>query len=199
MYRIVTIFYALFGVLFSVSGFAAQDKPDPDPQTLVVHYAETPNLIAGIDRTPSLHLYRDGMAQIFYPEYMRRAGHYVVYLNQIEMDQLYDLLSDNNILAFDEVAIRHRMKVIQQSQTHSSEVLSSISDVSKMTLVLYPGQFKLSDAKSFAQDEPVQIIWSGLKQDIQSYPDIAALQSLRQIQQLLSAIMIRSDMQRVGP
>lgn len=195
MYRIVVIFYALFGLLFSVSGFAAQEKPDP--QTLVVHYTEMPDLIAGIDRIPSLHIYHDGTAKIYYPDYMRRAGHYIVHLKQDEMNQLYELLIDKNILAFDETVIRNQMSAIQQSQVQSSTVLSNTSDASKMTVTLFPGRFKLPGSHQFTQEKSVQVAWSGVKQAAQSYPKIAALQSLSRVQQFLSAVMQRSDSRKI--
>lgn len=195
LYQFFTTCYALFLVFFSMQSFAVQEKPDP--KTLVVHYTEMPSLIAGVVGVPSLRIYNNGYVQIFYPDFMRQAGHYEVTLNQTEMVQLHDLLTDEQILAFDEGDIRNQMAVTRQSRVNTLGTLSNTSDVSDITLDIYPGQFRLAKPEPLSQDKSVQITWSGLKQDAQSYPEIVVLQSLRQIQQSLSAIMVHPNIQKV--
>ena len=195
LYQFVTTCYVLFLVFFSTQSFAVQEKPDP--KTLVVRYTQMPSLIAGVADVPSLRIYSNGYVQIFYPDFMRQAGRYEVTLNQNEMVQLHDLLTDEQILAFDEGDIRKQMATTQQSRASTLDTLSNTSDVSNMTLDIFPGQLRSVKPEPLSQDKSVQIAWSGLKQDAQSYPEIVVLQSLRQIQESLSAIMVHPTIQKV--
>ncbi len=186
-------FLALVGIKPAV---ASQDSPHRSDD-LLISYKELLNFSGEADGGVSIRIYRNGYTHIFYPKYMKQAGNYSVYLTDVALKQIWDLLISRNLLAFDEAHVRNEILLERTLQKDSLSALVSVSDTSEMRLDIYPNRYQAAGFESGDHNAVKKIAWAGLKWDVKHYPQIDMLQSLSRIQALLLSIMTQPDLKRL--
>ncbi len=189
--------YSFQGKELLISLSAAINDHSHNPGTVVLRYTETQNLMGEAEGGTSLHIYSDGYAHVYYPAYMKRAGNYGLYLEPDTMDHLWSLLTSAEILEFDGNVVRQRVLVARQKQKESLLTFTNVSDASSLIIEIYPNRYKSVEYMEGDINAFKKIYWSGLRWDAQQFPEIKKIQSLANIQQVLLAIMARSDLKKI--
>ncbi len=206
LYQLARHFFVLALISFvgSVHAFASgmmavtagQDRRH-HVEEILVSYTEAPNLSGEVDGGASINIYRDGYAHIFFPEYMQHAGNYGVYLDRQILDQIWALLVNTNILAFDAQGVRHDIFLEKQIRKKTSSILSNVSDASKIVFEIYPNRYRPIGFGNGDSNESKEITWSGLRWDATHYPEIEMIQSLAALQKIFLSILAQSDLEKL--
>jgi len=145
-------------ILFSITGYSASPG-------LMLSYELKHDML----RTPdnfSVTVYEDGVALVHYPEYMVKAGDFVVELSPSEVQQLRLLTEHPLVQGFNPGQARaKKLDIDAQSQD-----LFAISDDSHSNF-----EFHLPGAKK-------QIRWANLSVDADRYPEIGVFRKLADIE-----------------
>lgn len=164
---------------------------------VLLRYAQLPGGIRKGQQTPTLILFADGHLQVFYPDYMKRAGNYTAQLNPEQLAQLQQQLADPALLAMDAAAIRSEINRRQQlDQAVTTEIRSTV-DTTALYLEVHAVQAPTGIAPlSEAQEKIQRVYWHGLQDALVHYPEHPALQQLDHLSQTLNAIMRQSDLMK---
>ncbi len=200
-YFFITFVFLVF-VFISRPVYASQETDTlnghvHDLEDVVVRYTEMPNIAGESEEGASLHIYNDGYVVASYPAYMQRAGSYDIYLNQETLDHLWALVTNKDILEFDEQAVLQHKSALNQARKELLSKLTNIADTSGMRLEIYPNRYKPVGFRNGDSRELKEIFWSGLKWDAHQFPEIKEIQILANIQQALIAVMARSDLKKI--
>ena len=160
------------------------------PQALIIKFEERFGEIGGTGPGPSVEVYGDGRVSVFYPHYMKRAGTHHLQLTPEEMERLLQLLSAQNIPAFDSAAVRQIRELAVAAEEVRSGMLFYSTDPSTTILELYLDQYA-SASPPGQEPIPVQqrIVWQGLRADARRLPDVEAIQNLFTAHQELRSLM----------
>ena len=162
---------------------------------LIVSYALHVGELAESDPGPTVLIFGDGLAHVFYPAYMTRAGDYEIQLSDDEMTELLDTLIAGGFLEFDASEIRARLHEVDAQQRENDGVLRYVSDPStsvfEMNLIAYalPGASGVQ-----AVNVNKSIHWSGLQSAALQYPSESPIQNLANVEQTLRRLMERPDL-----
>ncbi len=176
---------------------AASNNHQHHSETVLLRYTEKQNSLREVEGGASLHIYIDGYVVVYYPPYMRRAGTYGTHLPPSDMERLWALLSQKHILELSRETLRQRLDVKDPSQDELSRTPSTVANASTTLIEFYPNRYKSTDFGDGSRKAMKEISWHGLKWDASKYPDIDEIQDLAVIQQELSAIMHRPDLQKI--
>lgn len=167
------------------------------PEDIVLGYTQKLNHLGESDGGVSLLLYNDRYVIAFYPEYMRRAGIYGMYLEEEVMTQLWSLLTHNDTLSFSEDTVRRHIQALNRAKAAQLASLSRSGDNATMVIEIYPNRYQSVGFGYGQADEMKQISWHGLKWDASEYPDIREIQNLYQIHQMLHDILKHKNLERI--
>ena len=187
------------GLLLVATKVLAQGTPpfepqilfSSDPDTVVVTYSETPDMLGNPDPVPMIRVFADGEVLIHYPEYMKRAGDYQVFLNPGEMRQL--LIALSGVFDFNAPAARQKKQQIQQMQPPA---LLATSERSDKTLEQISVELDGYRGKAIAASRPVKqhIKWRDIEVDVQNYPGVADLAALGKARRNIRQLLERHDL-----
>ena len=201
---------ALVIVVFGISGFAlAKEILEPPaaifefshaPGSLIVSYALHIGEIAGVDRGPTLHIYGDGLAHVYYPAYMTRAGDYGIQLSEDEMVSLLESLVADGVIEFDSAGARVTARETDALRREREGTMHYVSDPSTSVIEMNLLSYTPLGASSLQKTNVNKTIrWSGLQSDARLYPNHAVIQNLAVAERRLRAFMDRPDLVRVDP
>lgn len=164
---------------------------------VLLRYAQLPGGIRKGQQVPSLILFADGHLQVFYPDYMKRAGNYTAQLNPEQLAQLQQQLADPALLAMDTAAIRSEINRRQQlDQAVTTEIRGTV-DTTALYLEVHAAQTPTGIAPlSEAQEKIQRVYWYGLQDALVHYPEHSALQQLNRLSQTLNTIMRQSGLMK---
>lgn len=165
-------------------------------EDIVLGYTQKLHHLGESDGGVSLLLYNDRHVIVYYPEYMRRAGLYRMYLGEAMMTQLWSLLTNEDTLSFNEGAVRRHMQVLNRAKAKAFSSLSRSGDNATTVIEIYPNRYQSAGFGNGQADEMKQISWHGLKGDAGAYPDIQEIQNLYQIHQMLHDIVRHKNLKR---
>lgn len=185
--------------LWSPSVLAFQDGDLQNSRDLLVSYSEISNVAKTLDQGVHIRIYNTGDVSVIIPDYMKQAGLYHVRLEQEEMDALWLLLTDEEILTFDAQAVRNELIRERQFLKESQALVSSVSDKTDIVLEFFPNRYPPAGFPVADGNEAKCITWSGLRWDVEQYPQIKPIQLLSEIQTFFLAILRRKDLQPIDP
>lgn len=205
------LFVVMFAILVFVPGLtlSAQGiKPSAMPlinitddtrhsEDIVMGYTQKLNHLGESEGGVSLLLYTDRYVVVYYPAYMRRAGTYGMVLDEPVMAQLWSLLTHNNMLSFNEDAVRRHIQALSRAKAEAFSSLSRSGDNATMVIEIYPNRYQSAGFGDGQADEMKQISWHGLKSDAGEYPDVQEIQNLYQIHQMLHDIVKHKNLERI--
>ncbi|RLA49718.1 MAG: hypothetical protein DRR42_15085 [Gammaproteobacteria bacterium] len=188
-----------FGLLLSGVKLFAQGTPpfEPqmllpsDPDTVVIAYSEIPDMLANPDPTPMIRVFVDGEVLIHYPEYMKRAGDYQVFLNPGELRRLMIALS--GVFDFNAATVRQAKRQAGQMQVPGLLVVSERSDKTLEQINIELDGYR---GTAGAASRPVrqQIKWRDIEVDVGEYPEITGLAALGKARRTIRQLLERHDL-----
>lgn len=171
--------------------FEPQFVMPADPDTVVLSYTQTPEMLGNPDSTPMIRVFGDGEVLIHYPVYMKRAGEYRVFLNPGEMRQL--LIAVSGVFDFDakqaaqakRASKQSRLPTLLESSERSDQVLEQF-DIVLEGFQEYPGaSFRAINKK---------VKWRDIEVDAAEFPSVISLSDLNGARKALLKLLERSDL-----
>ncbi|HRQ06263.1 MAG TPA: hypothetical protein PK580_09915 [Nitrosomonas halophila] len=186
------------GPVQSGSASAAGQVDWPDEDTVLLRYTQILGGARNGQANPSLTLYQDGTMRVFYPDFLKQAGVYAGRLDPERLDQLWSMLTDQVLLAFDARKVRDLMAAHDQASDLLASVVFSISDAPTLHIEFFPDRYHAAGRSlSAAPAAQKTISWHALKRDARQYTGIAEIQQLYAVQQRLEAIMRQSNLTKI--
>lgn len=170
----------------------------PDEDTILLRYTQILGGARNDRANPSLTLYQDGTMRVFYPDFLKQAGVYAGRLDPERLDQLWSMLTDQALLAFDARKVRDLMAAHDQASDLHASVIFGISDAPTLHIEFFPDRYHAAGKSlSAASATPKTISWHALKRDARQYTGITEIQQLYAVQQRLEAIMRQSGLTKI--
>ena len=194
----------LTGLITEVPGVKAQSSQPPsqqplfgypaDPDTRIISYSSTPEMLANPELTPRIQVFGDGWVWVHYPEYMKKAGDYELYLNPGEIRQL--LLVFSGVFDFDVNAVELSRKAIKEARELQDGRLLYRSDD---TLEQFEVQLDSYQAGPGEPAQPVNLdlSWKNIVADARDYPQLDELQKLNGARNSIRSLLQRDDLAKV--
>jgi hypothetical protein len=162
-----------------------------DPDTVVLSYTQTPDMLGNPDTTPMIRVYGDGEVLIHYPVYMKRAGDYQVFLNPGELRKL--LVAVSGVFDFDakraaqarHAAKQARVPLLLESSARSDQVLEQFD-------VILDGYQESPGVSLRAINKNVK--WRDIEVDAAEFPSVTSLDDLNGARQALLKLLERADL-----
>lgn len=175
------VFIAL--LVHSVANSVAASDVD---ERLLIEFDEYPQMIRDRDQHPRLRVFDNGRVEIYYPIYMKRAGHYALTLSQSELRQLLNNLDHNGMFHLSTLELADTVEQQRQIETPSGERFH-ISDDFTTRLAI----------RSTPTNEMNIVVWDNLRTDSRRYPNVAPLNNLASAVQQLRNLAQRTDLVRI--
>ena len=166
----------------------------PDPNTRVISYSETPEMLATPDLIPRIQVFGDGRVWVHFPEYMTKAGDYETWLNSGEMHLL--LLALSGAFDFDPKAVKQSRKLIKEAKEQQSGIIYYRSDDILEEVAVRLDSFQANSAAA-TRGINLNISWKNIVSDASDYPEIAGLQKLKGARNSIRALLERDDLVRL--
>jgi hypothetical protein len=149
--------------------------------------------------TPMLRIYKDGRVRVFFPKYMKRAGHYMLHLSDYELDRLIGSLANKGLMEFNAEEVRAEKK--QRDRQRMDEVLAEglqptfyyTTDDTKTVIEIDVDDYRPRGSRTTVHVQK-QIVWRNLQWDAERYPDVKAIQDLAAATRELKALTEREDL-----
>lgn len=192
-----TITAVLMIASFAAGTAAAEDRfgLGSDPNAVVIEYLERIGGIESEDPGPSVQVFANGRILVHIPDFMNGAGNYETQLNSSQLHALVRRLVNGNLVEFDgRLARDNRRRAIEQSP-----VLSATTDGSTIEIALHLDRYTARGPGALERrGVSKRISWYGLRHDAAHYPEVPQLHDLALSQQLLEALIKRSDLRPVA-
>lgn len=170
-----------------------------DADTIVASYTLAIGELEHADPGPSVRVYGNGRAVVHIPQYMKNGGDYTAQLTDAEMSSLMGTVAADEVLQFDQAAVRQAKKDSLQLNrgggAAGDKVLFEVTDPSVTTIEVRVRPGGGGGAAAQATEVTKTISWIGLETDAQQFPDIGAIQKLSAAKNRLRAVMERPDLQ----
>ena len=192
------------GGLLVANLFAQRGRPtydySRDDETLVVVMKREHGMIGNPDPTPLLRIYGSGRVHVHFPQYMKRAGDYFLYLTEQEMTALLSGCVDRGLMEFDAPAVktaRHdvRRERLQSTLQQGAPVVMTERQDETTTVI----EFTFDRYQGAGPDEPIRtfskkIAWPDLEHDAREFPQVGAILDLAAAAAELSRLTEREDL-----
>ena len=165
-----------------------------DPDARIISYSETPEMLGNSDRTLRIQVFGDGWVWVHYPQYMKKAGDYEVYLNPEELRQL--LLDLSSIFDFDPKVVGQARKAIKEAREQQEGIVYYRSDDTLEQIAVQLDGFQANPGDA-ARSIDLKLSWKNISSDALDYPELASIQALAGARQSIRALLARDDLLRV--
>jgi hypothetical protein len=192
----------VFGALLLCSAAASAQAPpsksdnavfdfSTSPDTLLISYGETSDMLANPDRTPRVRIFGDGLVWVHYPQYMKKAGDYGFYL---DAGELQDLMRDvSAVFDFDPEDTMQAREAIRSSRENPREGARFRSDGTAEQLVVNLDSYR-SAPSAASRSVQLDVTWRNIAADAAEFPDVDALQQLAAARQSIRSLLDRDDL-----
>ena len=165
-----------------------------DPDARIISYSETPEMLGNSDRTLRIQVFGDGWVWVHYPQYMKKAGDYEVYLNPGELRQL--LLAFSGIFDFDPTAVEQARKAIKEAREQQEGIIYGRSEDTLEQIEVLLDAYRANPGAT-ARSLDLKLSWTNIASDARDYPEVAELQRLKGARDSIRALLARDDLLRV--
>ncbi len=187
-------------VLSTWTSLAAQPSDlsfSPSSDNLVLSLTYDNEMLADQDPTPLIRIYGDGLVQIHYPVYMKRAGDYEVRITTPELVQLLKGWGNAGVLDFDAAAVKEARR--QKIQERAGQgVLFHISDDTNLVIEVNLDWFRPPGSAGQINNSRKIIRWSNVAQEARLFPGLPALQNLAAVEQQQRLILEQNDVRKIN-
>lgn len=200
------LLHAVFAVMFLIAAplVNAQSQPTPTPQAvfgfssgpdnLLISYSETAEMLADPDPTPRVQVFGDGWVWVHYPEYMRKAGDYELYLNSVELQDLLQNLSA--VFDFDPQETAQNRDAIEQTRESQQGIVYFRSEGVVEQFVVQLDSYQATPTDS-GRVINLDIAWKNISADAREFPQDNGLQQLAAAKQSIQDLLERDDLVRL--
>lgn len=165
-----------------------------DPDTRIISYSETPEMLANPGLIPRIQVFGDGRVWVHYPEYMTKAGDYETWLNPGEMHQL--LLALSGVFDFDPKAVKQSRKLIKEAREQQAGIVYYRSEDTLEEMDVQLDAFQASPAVA-KRSINLNLSWKNIASDAANYPGVAELQNLKGARNSIRALLERNDLVKI--
>ena len=162
-----------------------------DSEAVIISYSETPQMLGNADTTPRIQVFGDGYVWVHYPEYMKKAGDYEVWLNPGEIRQL--LLALSGVFDFDPKAVKQSRKLMKAAREQQDGVAYFRSDDTVEEIDVRLKSYKASPVAA-SKGVDLNLKWKNIAADARDYPDLEEVQKLKGARNSIRALLERGDL-----
>ena len=202
--RSIGVFKGLIflGLLLSATKVLAQGTPpfepqilfSSDPDTVVITYSEVPDMLANPDPTPLIRVFGDGEVLVHYPNYMKRAGDYQLFLNPGELRKL--LLTVSGVIGFDAKLAAQVRREEKKARFDDTGIVTERSDEVLERIEIQLDGFQGSATSSMrAVDERAE--WRDIGPDAREFPGLPGMKGLGGARNALRELLARPDLEQL--
>jgi hypothetical protein len=165
-----------------------------DPDSRIISYSETPQMLANPDPIPRIQVFGDGWVWVHYPEYMTKAGDYEAYLSRSEIRELLQKLT--GVFGFKPEAVGAEKKVINEARQKQSGIMKYRSEDTLEQIEVNVDQYR-PNQRAAAVRIDLELTWKNISSDAREFPDIADLQHLDSARSSIRQLLERNDLARI--
>ncbi len=177
--RCVFVKTLVMGVALFVSAAAVAVDPGGSNSHMILRMTRHMGLVAGPDNGPRVVVWDDGVVDIHYPAFMKRAGDYRLELDGIELEAFVSDLVGSGLLEFDPTLVREELAHKAASSGGAGRVVSQEMDRGFTEI-----EYRLPAAADKGMVQGA-VRWTGLQSSARRHPDVKALQELARIERRL--------------
>mgnify|MGYP000543981361 CR=1 FL=1 len=185
-----------FSALVAAQGNSADKQKvfeySTDSETVILSYSETPDLLANPDPTPRIQVYGDGRVLVHYPNYMKRAGEYQLYLTPGELRQL--LVATSDAVGFDARQAAQVRREERKAQFAATGIATERSDEDLERIEIRLNGFQ-RDAASSKKAVNERVEWRGIRHDVRENPGVPGINGLGRARDALRELLERPDLE----
>ena len=163
----------------------------------VIEYNLVHGMIAQPDPVPLLRVYGDGRVHVHIPAYMKQAGDYELFFNQIELNELLRQLDDNGIMTFDKAAVMQERRQLETARFAATGELFYISDHTDTIINVRLNQYQRTPSSQRIHGFNKQFVWRNLKQDARRYPASQAITRAATAATILNELCTHPGLQKL--
>ena len=167
----------------------------PRSETIIAHFEEKQSSTRNLNENIAVTIYADGYVKVYRPSYYQKSGTFSGHLDQISLNQLWNQLTTQSLLNFNEAEIQHRLKIAKNKQNESAISLQRVSDAPTTTIEIYPNRYMPS--KNIDQGDwntKKQITWYALQWTAENFPELEELHEFVEIRALFENILENSEL-----
>ncbi len=184
--RLIGLFVVL---LFSPlsSGYAIEFEFSHEPTDIIVEYHRYSLKFAKRDPHPRLRIYGSGAIDVYFPNYMQRAGLYRLEQSEAQINDIITSLLTLGTAEIDVASIAQQQEALQ-IQRESIGKLFYTSDATVTFIQLNLTAYRYSDNNN-PQPLAKELVWDNLQSDALRFPSLRQLVNLAQAERLMMALV----------
>ena len=159
----------------------------------VIHYQLHIDMLATIDDRPTMSIYGDGRVEVHNPEYMKMAGDYQMQLDEDELVDLVQSLSENGVLEFDDSKVKKDIRDKKKQQRAKGQ-LHAISDAAVTIIDIRLDDYQKNSSASPVKKFHKRFKWANIEHDARRYPKqrdiVYANQSVQRLRSLMKDLRL---------
>lgn len=175
----------------------------------VVHAGDEPVLrwrhefgsVGGVDRGPTVDVYRDGTVRVLYPPYMKRSGTYEMRLRSEELDKLVDSIRNTTVADFqpDGVLARCRRAEARRPTRAAGDApdVVGVFDAATTRLEYRAAARQVGIRRTVPPTVARSVSWYALASSAKQFPTIRELQDLAAVERQMKALSDHPTLVRV--
>lgn len=140
----------------------------------VIHFQQHVHMLSATNDRPSLKIFGDGLVQVHYPDYMKKAGDYEMQFDDVELIALIRSLSGNGVLDFDEKKIKEKI-VANKKALKAKGRYYAVSDAVESIVDVRLDEYQKNNHSQKIQNFKKQFKWENIEHDAARYKNENAL------------------------
>lgn len=171
------------------STFEAEFEISRSPSVVVLQYHQDIGMLAKPDPTPLLRIYGDGRYLVHYPSYMKKAGDWEGRISTAELATLVRSVIERRLLEFDARSVKGEIEAAELAAKRAARKagqpiqLFEVSDKESTRMRVRLERHKPAGVIGVAGGPlDKEIVWWGLRHDLERYPQIRGLRELASLE-----------------
>lgn len=153
---------------------ASDDAQELDTLAPVISYQQHIHMLSAVNDRPSLKIFGNGLVQVHYPAYMKKAGDYEMQFDDAELIALIRSLSANGIMDFDDKKIKE--KIVQNKKALKAKgEYYAVSDAVESIIDIKLDEYQKNNRSQKIQNFKKQFKWENIEHDAARYKNESAL------------------------
>ena len=191
--------------VFSIPAFA-QTERSPRPRKtsrtrdkIILTLRQDIGELEERDPTPMLRIYKSGLVRVYFPKFMKKAGHYMLHLSDQELEKLITSLDSKGLMELNVEEVQAEKKKTQQERREEAP-----ADDAQRTFFYTTEDTRteididIEDYRPRGAQRSVRvrkkIVWKDLEWDAKRYRNVRAIQNLAAAARELKALTKREDL-----
>ena len=151
------------------------------------------------DPTPMLRIYKSGLVRVYFPKYMKRAGHYTLHLSDQELESLITSLESKGLMELNVEEVQAEKKKTQQERREkvpsdgAQRTFFYTTDDTRTEIDIDIEDYQPRGAQRSVRVRK-KIVWKDLEFDAKRYRNVKSIQNLAAAARELKALTKREDL-----